>query len=89
MINIKIIVDNKKLIAARENPNIENSTFLQLFGSDCKASSRSLLFIISKLFVVQPENSSKKPCSIPKWYPEIEELKIKIKSKLYNQNKFL
>tara|TARA_Y100000741_G_scaffold54022_1_gene37206 strand:+ start:218 stop:445 length:228 start_codon:yes stop_codon:yes gene_type:complete len=65
-INIKIKKDNKRLIAASDNPKILNSTFLQLFTSELNNFNNSFLSIIFNEFPVHQENSLKISCSIPK-----------------------
>ena len=66
--NTKLNIKEKiKLIAARDNPNISKSTFLQLILLFFSCSKSCSLDKDSEIILLSHTNDSvKKPCSIPK-----------------------
>ena len=73
------------LIVVSENPKILNVTSLQLTVFSCNCFNISSLEIMSDVFFTpQTVDSSKKPCSIPKWYDEIinEKENIRINNRM-------
>ena len=78
LINTKAI-DNIKFIVASEVQKISKFTFLQLGKKLFKFCNNSLLSIVFKFSLTQPENSVKILFSIPIWYPEIITLEKKVK----------
>ena len=78
-----------KLIPANEKPRSLNVTSLQLEGISFNASNNFDLFNISLVLIVHPEYSLKILFSIPKWYPDIRKLNIKVINVKINNVSFL
>ena len=65
-------------MVASERPKILKFMSLQLGKYSFKISNNFVLSIVSRFSLVQPENSLKILCSMPKWYPDISALLIKV-----------